>query len=325
MATILQIIIYRIIQIVFLPATLMAIIILNYKALVLSKKYGVDYTAEKVLQLRCKMHLLGVREDEDSIALYKALPIASYNSLRLLSAPTILTNKITGFKAVSMTIPDKKKASIFQYIYTRTLEFDRILQKNINEIEQVVVMGAGYDLRALKYAKGKGIKVYELDQAPIQQLKKQCINKIGLQQDWISYVPIDFNKESWSNKLLDNGFDSSKRTFFLWEGVASYLNEMVVIKTLQTLKSISPHESIIGFDYNSTSYNEGKGTLMETIIVRLMSMTGKVFSFGIDTSDAKKSAELFLLKCDLKLKDLTLIGRDTKSVHPFSGLIEAIT
>jgi len=158
-----------------------------------------------------------------------------------------------------------------------------------------------------------------------KQLKKQCLNKIGLQQDWISYVPVDFNKESWSNKLIDNGFDSSKKTFFLWEGVASYLSEMVVIKTLQTLKSISLQESIICFDYNSTIYNEGKGTFMENVIVKLMRMTGKVFLFGIDTSDAKKSAELFLWKCDLRLKGLTLIGRDTKLIHPFSGLIEAIT
>ena len=199
------------------------------------------------------------------------------------------------------------------------------MQKNINDIEQVVVMGAGYDLRVLNYARGKSIKIYELDQAPIQQLKKQCLNKIGLQQDWISYVPVDFNTESWSNKLLDNGFDSGKRTFFLWVGVASYLNENVVIKTLQTLKSISMDKSIISFDYNSTLYNEGKGTLMEKIIVRLMKITGKVFLFGIDTSDANNSAELFLLKCDLRLKDLTLIGQDTKSIHPFSGLIEATT
>jgi len=325
MIKILQVITYRLIQIAFLPATLIALIILNYKALVISKKFGVDYTAEKVLQLRCKMHLLGVRKDEDSITLYKTLPIASFNSLRILVAPTILINKITGFRPVSMKIPGKKETSIFQYIYVRTLEFDKIFKKNVNEVEQVVVMGAGYDLRVLKYAKGKGIKVYELDQPPIQQLKKHCLNSTGLIQEWISYVSVDFNKESWSDKLLENGFDRNKKTFFLWEGVASYLNEPVVSKTLQTLKSISPQESIISFDYNSTQYNEAKGTFMERTIVRLMRMTGKTFKFGIDTSKAKKNAELFLSKHDLKLKDLTLIGQDTKSIHPFSGLIEATT
>lgn len=325
MKIIVQMIIFWLIQIVFLPTTLIAVIILNYKALVISKKFGVDYTAEKVLQLRCKMHLLGVRKDEDSFALYRALPIASVSSLKLLVAPTILVYKITGYKPLSMTFPDKYKASIFQYIYVRTIEFDRIVQENIDDIEQVVVMGAGYDLRVIKHVSDKNIRVFELDQATIQQLKRHCLSKIGLQKDCVTYVPVDFNKESWSNKLLDNGFDSGKRTFFLWEGVASYLDEKVVINTLQILKSISLPESLISFDYNSTLYNEEEGKFNEKVIVRLMRMTGKVFLFGIDTSDANNSAELFLLKCNLKLKDLILIGQDKNSVHPFSGLIVAIT
>ncbi|MFC2110813.1 class I SAM-dependent methyltransferase [Bacteroidota bacterium] len=325
MVKILQIIAYCLLQIAFLPVIFPAVIILNYKAYFISKKFGVDYTAVKVLQLRCKMHLLGVRKDKDSIALYKSLPIASFNSLRIIVAPAIIANKITGFSSASMNIPDKENASIFQYIYVRTLEFDRILEKNINDVGAFVVMGAGYDLRVLKYVKDKRIKVYELDQAPIQQLKKQCLKKADLLQDSISYIAVDFNNESWSDKLLKNGFDSIKKTFFLWEGVASYLNEDIVVKTLQTLKLISAQESIISFDFNSTLYNEAKGSFMERTIVRLMRMTGKVFLFGIDTSDAKKNAELFLSKSDLKLKDLTLIGKDTKTVHPFSGIIEATT
>lgn len=325
MITILQTSVYVLIRLFFLPATLVATLILNYKALVISRKFGVDYTAEKVLQLRCKMHLLGVRTDKASFDLYQALPVASVLSLKLLVAPAKLTNKITKHKPLSMTIPDKRRASILQYIYVRTVEFDRIFQTYVPDIEQIVVMGAGYDLRILNYTKEKGIKAYELDQEPIQQLKKQCLNKIGLKHDWITYVPVNFNKESWSDKLLEMGFEPSKKTFFLWEGVASYLDENVVIRTLQTLKSISHHVSIVSFDYNSSSYNEGKGTFMERTIVRLMRMTGKVFLFGIDTSDASNSAKQFLQKCGLKLISLTLIGQHTTSALPFSGLIEATT
>lgn len=320
-----QVIIFRLTQIIFLPATLTAALILNYKALVKSKKFDIDYTAEKVLQLRCRMHLPGVRKDEDSFALYQALPVASASSLRLLVAPALLANKLTGYKPSSMMFPDKNTASIRQYIYVRTVEFDRIMKKNIGDIRQVVVLGAGYDLRIFNHVRGKGMKVYELDRAPIQELKRNYLSKTGLEKDSVTYVPADFNKESWSNRLLKSGFDPNRKTFFFWEGVASYLDENLVINTLKILKSISGNGSIISFDYNSKLYNDGKGTLTEKIIVRLMKMSGKVFLFGIDTSDAKNSAELFLQKCDLKLKELTLIGQDKNSVHPFSGLIAAKT
>ena len=43
------------------------------------------------------------------------------------------------------------------------MEFDRSMKRNLNRVDQVVVMGAGFDLRVLKYTDGKNVKVFELD------------------------------------------------------------------------------------------------------------------------------------------------------------------
>ena len=67
--------------------------------------------------------------------------------------------------------------------------------------------------RVLKYTKGKNVKVFELDQGKTQNLKIATMKKAGIEYDWVTYIPVDFKKESWVEKLTQNGIDRTKRTF----------------------------------------------------------------------------------------------------------------
>ena len=40
------------------------------------------------------------------------------------------------------------------------------------------------------------------------------MKKADIDHDWITYIPVDFNNESWVKKLLASGFDKTKKTFF---------------------------------------------------------------------------------------------------------------
>ena len=101
------------------------------------------------------MHMFKTREYEASVRLYKVLPIASYMSLLGFSGAALIANRICGYQYSFAEIPEPAEASFFQVGNSRTVPFDQIMESNIDQVEQVVIMGAGYDLRVMKYAIGK--------------------------------------------------------------------------------------------------------------------------------------------------------------------------
>ncbi len=76
------------------------------------------------------------------------------------------------------------------------MHFDRIMEKNVENVEQVVIMGAGFDLRVLKYTEGKNVKVFELDQENTQNLKIETMKKMG--EPWI--FGIDMSEDALNLK-----------------------------------------------------------------------------------------------------------------------------
>ncbi|HEY90041.1 MAG TPA: SAM-dependent methyltransferase [Thermoflexia bacterium] len=135
---------------------------------------------------------------------------------------------------------------------TRTAYFDRLFVEALNnKIPQIVLLGAGYDSRAYRFAKLiHGTKIFELDIAPTQDRKKKCLKKtkIDIPQQ-VTFVPINFNQESLKNILQEAGYQSHQETLFIWEGVSYYLTAESVDATLEFISHSLPKESLIAFDY----------------------------------------------------------------------------
>jgi len=187
-------------------------------------------------------------------------------------------------------------------------------------------MGAGFDTRVFKYCKGKDIKVFELDEENTQNCKIEALRKAGIDHEWITFVPIDFNQESWVDRLIENGFDTSKKTFFLWEAVAPYLEEESVKQTLKAVAKSSGKGSVITFDFYSKAFITGEGSfLMKYYGKQLIKMTGESIKFGIDTTtNPKENIESLLNEAGLTLRELRLMGKTTEKVKPLGGLVEAV-
>jgi len=150
------------------------------------------------------------------------------------------------------------------------------------------------------------------------------MKKAGIEYDWVTYIPVDFNKESWVEKLTKNGFDISKRTFFLWESVASYLEEDVVKNTLKKMADISGKGSVIAQDFYSQAFLTGGTSYAMKKSINLMKKMGEPWIFGIDMSeDARGNIESLLKKSGLALKDLVLYGGKNKTSKPFYAIAEA--
>lgn len=138
-----------------------------------------------------------------------------------------------------------------EYIIARTAYFDRLFQDGLkDQIPQVVLLGAGYDSRAYRFAQSnKCTKIFELDAFPTQNRKIKCLKAAHIRlPEEVLYIPINFTSESLGIVLEQAGYKNQERTLFLWEGVSMYLDREAVKNTLRFI-SCSHTGSVIAYDY----------------------------------------------------------------------------
>ena len=121
-----------------------------------------------------------------------------------------------------------------------------LLTLGAGDIDQLVILGAGWDTRS--YRMPKEIHCFEVDLEKTQQIKRQMLKKAGLDTTRITFVPADFMQEDWLEKLVHAGLDPDKPTFFLWEGVTMYLDREAVESMLCKIAS-TKSGSAVAFDY----------------------------------------------------------------------------
>lgn len=147
---------------------------------------------------------------------------------------------------------DKFFPGVTEYLIARTAHFDAIFTDALKRnISQIVLLGAGYDSRAYRFAAWiKNTRIFELDIAPTQQRKKKCLQKTKIAiPSRVIFVPIDFNRESLANVLEKAGFRKDQQTLFIWEGVSYYLDPQSVDAVLNFFSHAVHKDSIIAFDY----------------------------------------------------------------------------
>ena len=169
-------------------------------------------------------------------------------------------------------------------IMARVRYFDDFVKKSIAEgIEQLVILGAGYDTRAYRIEGLKNIKVFEVDHPNTQSFKIQKISEIfGSLLDHVVYVPVDFEIESFGQKLFDNGYESSKKTLFVMEGLIMYIPPKAVAETLLFIVENSGKGSAVIFDYYPESVVDGTCKLeIGTNIRNHLAELGEPLQFGI--------------------------------------------
>lgn len=147
---------------------------------------------------------------------------------------------------------DQFLPGLHAYMKARTAHFDAVFSDALkNKVPQIVLLGAGYDTRAYRFAGlNTATKIFELDIAPTQNRKKKCLKKAAITApQQVILAPIDFNKETLGHVLENAGYDNSLKTLFLWEGVSYYLEAESVAATLAFVARSAHPESVILFDY----------------------------------------------------------------------------
>jgi methyltransferase (TIGR00027 family) len=318
-----QIILYIPVQIIFIPFAIIGLIDAIYKEMRKSKKLGVSFTAIQALQYRWIMHYFNTRPDPLSVAFIKKLPCESHFGLWSTLGALIISQRLFGLTTKFGKLDEQGEEHFFSTAGRRVLMFDRIMEKYVDEMEQIVIPGAGFDLIALHLTKGKNVKVFELDQVKTLNVKVETLKKAGIKHDWITYIPVDYSNKSWIDKLLGAGFDKTKKTLFLWESVSLCLEADIVNETLRKMADLCVDGSIIAQDFYSKAFILGETSKIVKRSSSIIEKMGEPWKFGLDMSnDPKAAVESFLKECGLKMTEYIQFS-EKLDIEPFYCIVEA--
>jgi methyltransferase (TIGR00027 family) len=113
---------------------------------------------------------------------------------------------------------------------------DAVLAALGSGIRQVVVCGAGYDDRALRF-RTTGVRFFELDQGPTQADKARRLRVMETDLSGLTLATADFRQDDVAAVLATGGHDQARPTLFLCEGLLIYLDEPILTRLLSGLAS----------------------------------------------------------------------------------------
>ena len=116
-------------------------------------------------------------------------------------------------------------------------------------IAQVLVLGAGLDTFALRNAY-PNLRVFEVDHPATQSWKRRLLADAQLPvPEGLSFVAVDFERQSLRQQLLHAGFEFGVPTATTWLGVVPYLTPAAFAATARVLGRLPAGSSLV-FDYS---------------------------------------------------------------------------
>lgn len=173
-------------------------------------------------------------------------------------------------------------------VHIRTRHIDDVLADSLRAgAMQVVILGAGLDSRAYRFGDAlRGVRVFELDLPQTQNYKKARVRDVfGDLPAHVTYTPIDFATQDLATVLKGAGYDPSKRTLFIWEGVTMYVPEPGVDATLRAVASNAAPGSRIVFDYFTERALRDRQSALAPI-AKNVAAVGEPFVFGMPGDNA---------------------------------------
>src|SRR5207302_9126736 len=97
------------------------------------------------------------------------------------------------------------------------------------------------DSRAHRFADAlRAAAVFEVDHPATSTAKRARIERaLAGAAAPVTYVPVDFDRDTLADALARAGYKTGRRTMFLWEGVTPYVSAAGVDATLAFIRSTS--------------------------------------------------------------------------------------
>ena len=175
---------------------------------------------------------------------------------------------------------------------------DLVVKLSEEGLEQIVLLGAGFDTMALRIRESlRKVTVFEVDHPATQIVKREVmerINQTSKGPENLKFVAVDFEKEDFTQKLCEAGFDPSCRSLIVWLGVSLYLTERTVANTLEQISTLGGEGTKLVWDYLLAEVINGTTTNRDALDkARRAANLGEPWLFGLQTSQVPYYVEQF--------------------------------
>jgi methyltransferase (TIGR00027 family) len=170
---------------------------------------------------------------------------------------------------------------------------------------QLIVLGAGYDCRALRLPELAHARVFEVDHAATQAHKRAVLDRLGAASP-ARYLEWDFETHPMDDlpgALAEAGHDAAAPTATIWEGVTMYLTEAAIDASLRAMAAWSAAGSVLAMTYMTRE--RLTGSLAMRAVRAVVRRLGEPFRFGWnpDELSAYLAARGFALASDVATSD----------------------
>jgi methyltransferase (TIGR00027 family) len=230
---------------------------------------------------------------------------------------------------------ERSSSGLTAYVQARHRFMDDRLVESLarvdDEIRQVVVLGAGYDMRAHRFAAEiRGRPVFEVDHPATGRRKARVLEELRkagtLSGPGATPVGVDFQTQALAERLLECGFDSGGRTFFVWEGVSMYLRREAVKAALRSMAELGGPGSELVMDCWFLLDEPDLRGAAHRLSANLLQLLGEPVLFGIHPEDVgpflSRVGWRLLETADAATLEARYI-RDGRQVHPANYVLWA--
>jgi methyltransferase (TIGR00027 family) len=138
---------------------------------------------------------------------------------------------------------------------------DRLARGIERGIGQYVLLGAGLDSFAYRSPLAGRVRVFEVDHPATQEHKRRVAGAVtgsargaagsagaaagDAAVGGVTFVPVDFARDSLADALGRAGFDAARPAFVSWLGVTMYLDYSAIEATVSVLGGLAPGSQIV--------------------------------------------------------------------------------
>lgn len=159
------------------------------------------------------------------------------------------------------------------------------ITESLDDINAVVILGAGLDTRAYLLNRQVRIPVFEVDlPVNIARKAKTLRRALGGPPLSVRLVALDFERDDLLTALAEHGYHTDYRTFFVCEGVTQYLTEDGVRRTLDGLRAAASGSRLV-FTYVRRDFIDGTNRYGTRTLYRTVRQRQQLWHFGLEPNE----------------------------------------
>jgi methyltransferase (TIGR00027 family) len=231
------------------------------------------------------------------VALFRALETARPPAERLfgdplaaafLTPPLRVAVALAGLPGIGRLVPallDRRWPGPRASAVARTRFLDDALKRALRRgLDQLVLLGAGYDSCPYRLRGARGVSVFEVDHPATQAVKRRVVAELfGELPAHVRFVPMDFDREDLGAAMAGAGVHPGRPTYVISEGVLAYLSPEAVDSALRWASAVAGAGSELAFTYVHKGLLDGSRRFPHAEAwVESVRAAGEPFVFGLD-------------------------------------------